>query len=202
MTNQQRSRIVKPQSALTPSEYIQLKAFARIDGVWLSLLWTAAFALYIAGLRSPGYGLAAMLLAVSTPFFVGSRLRHFRDEGLSGVISFRRGWAYTVYVFFYGGLLFALAQWAYLTYLDQGYMMTTITEAFAAPETARALQQTGLEETVEESLAQMGQMRPIDLSLNMLTTNILAGIVLGVPIAVVLQRSGKGAGGEAAGSKP
>lgn len=173
---------------MTPLEYVQLKAFARIDGVWLSLLWTASFALYIVGLRSPGYGLAAMLLAVITPFFVGSRLRHFRDEGLKGVISFRRGWAYTVYVFFYGGLLFALAQWAYLTFMDQGYMMKAITEVFTTPETAKALGQMGMTEALTESLEQIGRMRPIDLSLNMLTTNILAGIVLGMPIAAVLRR--------------
>lgn len=173
---------------MTAPEYVQLKAFARIDGVWLSLLWIASFALYIVGLRSPGYGLAAMCLAVITPFFVGSRLRHFRDESLSGIISFRRGWAYTIYVFFYGGLLFALAQWAYLTFMDQGYMMKTITEALSTPETAEALRQMGMTEALAESLDQLGQMRPIDLSLNMLTTNILAGIVLGLPIAAVIRK--------------
>lgn len=168
---------------MTPSEYVQLKAFARIDGLRLSLLWMAIFALYIVGLTSPGYGLAAMILIIITPFFVGSRLRRFRDDGLEGTISFLRGWAYIVYVFFYGGLLFALAQWAYLTYMDQGYMMKTITEALSAPETVKALQQMGMTETVNESLTQMGEMRPIDLSLNMLTTNILIGMVLGLPIA-------------------
>lgn len=173
---------------MTASDYIQLKAFARIDGVWLSLLWVAAFGLYIIGLRSPGYGLAAMVLAVTTPFFVGSRLRRFRDYGREGSISFLRGWAYIVYVFFYGGLLFALMQWAYLTYLDQGYMMKTIAEALAAPETAEALHKMGMTETVNESLRQMGEMRPIDLSLNMLTTNILLGMILGLPIAAALQR--------------
>ena len=173
---------------MTAPEYIQLKAFARIDGVWLSLLWIAAFALYIVGLRSPGYGLAAMVLAVATPFFVGTRLRHFRDEGLSGTISFMRGWAYTVYVFFYGGLLFALAQWAYLTYMDQGYLLNTITEMLSAPETVEALRQMGMTETLDESLTMLWQMRPIDLSLNMLTTNILMGMLLGLPIAAVIKR--------------
>ena len=81
---------------MTPSEYVQLKAFARIDGLRLSLLWMAIFALYIVGLTSPGYGLAAMILIIITPFFVGSRLRRFRDDGLEGTISFLRGLAYIV----------------------------------------------------------------------------------------------------------
>ena len=173
---------------MTAPEYIQLKAFARLDGAMLSLLWIASFALYVIGLRSPGFGLAAMILAVLTPFFVGSRLRRFRDEGLAGTISFLRGWAYTVFVFFYGGLLFALAQWAYLTYMDQGYLMKSIAEMLSAPETAEALRQMGMAETLSESLAMLGQMRPIDLSLNMLTTNILIGMLVGLPIAAVMQR--------------
>ena len=188
---------------MTPSEYVQLKAFARIDGALLSLLWIAAFALYIVGLTSPGCGLAAIALVVFTPFFVGIRLSHFRDANLKGVISFRRGWAYAVYMFFYGALLFALAQWAYLTFMDQGYMFSTIATAIESPETAEALKQMGMTQAVAESLDQVGQMRPIDLSLNMLTTNILAGIVLGLPIAAVTRRSdGTVTDGKSEMSKP
>jgi hypothetical protein len=176
---------------LTAPEYLQLKAFARIDGARLFLLWTATFALYIIGLTSPIYGLAAMFLLVTTPFFVGSRLRHFRDDSLEGTISFMRGWAYTVYVFFYGSLLFALAQWAYFTYMDNGYLISTITKALNTPETTEALRQMGITESFSESIAMLGEMRPIDLSLNMLTTNIMAGMVLGLPIAAVLQKRGE-----------
>lgn len=176
---------------MTAPEYIQLKAFARLDGARLSLLWMASFALYLAGLKSPGYGLAAMILAIITPFFVGSRLRRFRDDGLEGSISFLRAWAYTVFVFFYGGLIFALAQWAYLTYMDQGYLMNTIAEALAAPETAETLKRLGMTETLDESLDMLGQMRPIDLSLNMLTTNIMLGMFLGLPIAAILRKPPK-----------
>ena len=182
---------------MTAPEYIQLKAFARIDGARLSLLWMASFALYIVGLTSPGYGMAAMILAIVTPFFAGSCLRRFRDNGLEGTISLLRGWAYIVYVFFYGGLLFALAQWAYLTYLDQGYLMSTIAEMLAAPETTTTLRQMGMEENVAESLQMLGQMRPIDLSLNMLTTNILIGIVLGLPIAALMRKPPKWGAGQA-----
>ncbi|MBP5338792.1 MAG: DUF4199 domain-containing protein [Prevotella sp.] len=173
---------------MTAQEYLQLKAFARIDGAKLSLLWIASFALYIIGLTSPGYGLAALVLVLVTPFFVGSCLRHFRDDGLEGSISLLRGWAYTVFVFFYGGLLFALAQWAYLTYMDQGYLMKTITQMLTTPEATESLRQMGLSDALDESLQALGQMRPIDLSLNMLTSNILIGVVLGLPIAAVMQK--------------
>lgn len=177
---------------MTAPEYIQLKAFARIDGALLSLLWIASFALYIVGITSPAFGLASILLAVATPFFVGIRLRHFRDDGLEGTISFLRGWAYTILVFFYGGLLFALVQWAYLTFMDHGYLLTSITDALNSPETMEALTQMNMADTIDESIAMLQQMRPIDLSLNMLTTNIMIGTILGLPIAAILQRKNSG----------
>lgn len=173
---------------MTAPEYIQLKAFARIDGALLSLLWIASFLLYVIGLTSPGYGLAAMILAVVTPFFVGSRLRRFRDDGRNGSISLLRGWVYVIFVFFYGGLIFALAQWAYLTFMDQGFLVKSITQMLSTPETEEALRQMGMGDSLKESLGILGEMRPIDLSLNMLTTNIMIGIVIGLPIAALLQR--------------
>ena len=154
----------------------------------LSLLLITSSALYIIGLTSPSYGLAALVLIIATPFFVGSRLRHFRDDSLQGTISFLRGWAYTILMFFYGGLLLALALWAYLTYMDQGYLLKSLQTAIAVPETAEAVRQMGVAGQIEQSLAMMSQMRPIDMALNMLTTSIMTGIVLGLPIAAILRK--------------
>lgn len=173
---------------MTAPEYIQLKAFARIDGALLSLLLIACTALYIIGLSSPTYGMAAFFLILVTPFFVGSRVRHFRDDSLQGTISFLRGWVYTIMMFFYGGLLLALALWAYLTFLDQGYLLKSINEALTTPETAEAIKQLGMGDQIEQSLSMMSEMRPIDMALNMLTTTIMAGVVLGLPIAALLMR--------------
>ena len=96
---------------MTPAEYIQLKAFARQDGALLALLLVAVFLLYIIGVSNQMLGLAAILLLFYVPFFVGKRLGKFRDYGREGLISFRRGYAYTILVFFYGGVLFAVAQY-------------------------------------------------------------------------------------------
>ena len=130
----------------------------------------------------------ALILILATPFFVGIRLRHFRDDGLQGTISFLRGWVYTILMFFYGGLLLALAVFAYLTFMDQGYLMNNLHQAMTAPETAEALKQMGLSEQIEQSLSMMSEMRPIDLALNMLTTTIMIGIVIGIPIAAILKK--------------
>ena len=46
-------------------------------------------------------------------------------------------------------------------------------------------------QAVDDSLAEMASLRPIDFALNILTVNIVVGAVLGVPIGLVMQRTKK-----------
>ena len=174
---------------MTAPEYIQLKAFARQDGALLALLWMATFFLYIIGVENQMLGLAALLLMVYTPIFVGERLGKFRDYGREGLISFRRAYAYTVFVFFYGGVLLAIAQYLYFAFIDNGYLMTQFSKMVNSNEAQKMLQQYGMTEMMNESLNEMANIRPIDYALNMLTVNISLGFILGVPISLIMQRN-------------
>ena len=173
---------------MTPAEYIQLKAFARVDGALLAVLWIASFACYVAGIANPLFGTMALGLIVFTPFFVARRLGHFRDEGRNGVISLARGWGYSVYVFFYAAVLMAVAQYVYFAFIDQGYLLQSFTTALSTPEAKQMLEMYDMKQAMDESLEMMGQLRPIDYALNVLTVNIMIGIVLGLPIAAVMKR--------------
>lgn len=176
---------------MTPPEYIQLKAFARIDGALLSVIWTCSFACYIVGLTNQTASLAAIALALSSPFFVAYRLIAFRDTAREGIISFMRSWAYVILVFFYGSLIFALVVFAYFAYLDNGYFLYVIQQMINTPEIEQMLKQHQMEEMMGQLMADMSTMRPIDIAINLLTSNILLGIVVGVPIAAILRSSKK-----------
>ena len=177
---------------MTPIEYVQLKAFARQDGALLALLWIATFLLYIIGVSNQLLGLAAFFLMCYTPFFfVGERLGKFRDYGREGVISFRRGYAYTVFVFFYGGVLFAIAQYLYFAYVDHGFLLSQFSKMVTSSEMQQVLKQYGMTQMMDESLQEMANTRPIDFALNMLTINISLGFVMGLPLGLIMQRSVK-----------
>ena len=176
---------------MTPQEYIQLKAFARQDGVLLALLWTGSLYCYIQGLTHPILGIISMLLIVASPFFAASRLRHFRDYGREGIISFSRSYAYTILIFFYAGVLFAIAVYIYFAFLDKGFLMSKIMEMFNSPEGRKALQTYGIEGQMDENLKFLSELRPIDFALNMLTINIITGFFLGIPIAAIMQKAKK-----------
>lgn len=173
---------------MSPIEYVQMKAFARIDGLLLAVLWVFSFVCYVVGLSNPLLSVLAMLLAVSTPFVVAKRLRKFRDVALQGSISLMRGWAFVVFVFFYGSILFALVLYAYFAYIDHGYVIQNLLQMLNAPETAEVISQYGLSESMNISLEQLQSMRPIDLSLNILTSNIMLGIILGFPIGLMMRK--------------
>jgi hypothetical protein len=140
------------------------------------------------GISNGLMGMAAIMMAVMTPFFVAGRLRKFRDEGREGVISFRRSYAYTVFVFFYGAVLLAVAQFLYFAYMDNGYLLSTFSKIVTSAEGKEMLQQYGMTQVAEDSLTEMASLRPIDYALNILTVNIMIGFVLGVPIGLAIQR--------------
>ena len=176
---------------MTAPEYVQLKAYARQDGFFLALLWTASFACYILGVTNHIMEMLALGLAITTPFFVAGRLRKFRDEGREGLISFGRSYAYTIFVFFYGAVLLAVVQFLYFAYMDNGYLLSNFSKMLSTEEGRAMVSQYGMTQMVEEGLAEMANIRPIDYALNMLTINIVLGFILGIPISLVKQRSVK-----------
>ena len=173
---------------MTAPEYIQLKAYARQDGFFLALLWIASFTSNIFGLTSQFMALVSILMAITSPFFVASRLKKFRDEGREGIISFGRSYAYTIFVFFYGAVLLAVVQYLYFAYMDNGYLVNSFAKMMTSEEGRMMLEQYGMTKVVDESLAEMAATRPIDYALNILTINISLGFVLGVPIGLIMQR--------------
>ena len=113
---------------MTPQEYTQLKAFARIDGALLSAIWIASFAAYITGLGNSLLMMIGMAMAVGSLIFAAGRTRRFRDKALNGTISFGRAYVYVILMFFYAAILFAVAQFVYFQFIDNGYLIGKIIE--------------------------------------------------------------------------
>lgn len=174
---------------MTTEEYIQLKAFARIDGAWLALVWTASFALYIGGMTNPLLMMAGMLVAVCSPFFVAARLRRFRDRVREGYLSFRRAYAYSALTFFYGALLFAVAQFVYFQFIDQGYIANRVAEVMGDPQMRQVIKAYGMGQAMDETIQALRDTRPIDYALSYFTTNVIIGILLSLPVAGVMKKT-------------
>ncbi len=173
---------------MTTQEYVQLKAFARQDGALLLLVWIGAFVCYMVGMRQPTLTLLALVTLAATPFFVASRLRRFRDNVRQGTLSFGLGYVYSILVYFYSGLLMTAVTFLYFSFFDRGYLLSQFTALLQSPENQQAMQLYGIAGEMKESLRILGELRPMDFALNILSTIILSGFFWGLPIALFMRK--------------
>ena len=74
--------------------------------------------------------------------------------------------------------------------MDNGYLVNSFAKMMSTDESKMVLEQYGMTQMIDESLAEMAATRPIDYALNILTINISLGFILGVPIGLIMQRKG------------
>lgn len=163
---------------------LQLKAFARQDALLLALLWAASFAC----IMLLNAGLIGNVLALATPFLVGYRLKAFRTQALYGVISFRRAYAYSLYVFIYASLVFALVQYAYFQFLDNGAFAELITTTMK--QVAPVYEQNGVsKEEIKSSMDLITMITPVQWAFMFMMQNLFVGAIISLPIALIGKRN-------------
>lgn len=178
-----------PLLMITRDDFEQLKAFARIDGAVLGALWLLSFACFIGEFYAPVLGLAAVAVGIGSLVFAALRLRRFRDTVLDGRMSFRRGYAYWLLVFFYAALVMALGQFVYFQFLDHGFMAASYAEVMSSPEFKAMLQLYGVRDSEMQLLIDnLNALRPIDIALQFFTSNLILGAAIGLPMAVMMAR--------------
>ena len=174
---------------MTTSEYVQLRAFARVDGAYLGILWIISFSCYLIGMTHPIVGMAGTVMAIYSPFFATVRLRKFRDEVRDGEISFLRSMAYYMLMFFYASILFALAQYAYFAFVDDGFIVRQYASMLLSDEAQEMIKAYGLTmKQVNEGLDELRASSPISIVLNIMTMNITIGIFLSLPVSALTRR--------------
>ncbi len=172
---------------MDPIEFKQLKAFARQEGTYVGLIWIVSFACFIGEFSSPILGLSAMILAVISPFFLAIRLKRFRDQARDGAISFRRALAFCILAFFYASLLFAVAQYVYFRYIDNGFLVSQYTTMFSTPEAKNMMNAFAAGNQIKDGINLLGSLRPIEIVFEFLSMNISIGIIISVPIAAIMK---------------
>lgn len=174
---------------MTTPEYVQLRAFARIDGTYLGILWTMSFACYVIGMTHPFVGFIGTLIAVTSPFFAAKKLWKFRDEVREGTISFLRSMAYYMLMFFYASALFALLQYVYFAFIDNGMLMSQYAQIMQSKEAVSIIQSYGISmRDLNQGIAELRNSSPIMLAFNIMTFNLFVGFMLSWPTALILRR--------------
>ncbi|MGI6221985.1 MAG: DUF4199 domain-containing protein [Prevotella sp.] len=158
---------------------IQLKAFARQDGAILTLVWSVSF---LSFMYAPNSGIGN-LMALLTPVVIIWRMVKFRNYALGGVMSYKRALAYTLYVFFYASVAFALVQFIYLKFIDQGQMNFFLSESFRA--VTPIWEQQGMsQEEIKEYSNMVLEFSPLNKTFIFMMENMFIGFLSSFIIAL------------------
>ncbi len=172
----------------TREEYEQLKEYARRDGAIVGVLWILSFAFFIGEFYNPLLGFVSLVIGVYSLVFASMRLRRYRDTALGGIISFRRALLFSMLVYFYAALLMAAAQFVYFQFIDHGFMLSQYTEITGTPEFKTMLSAYGMRpEDMKLAMDNLAALRPIDIALQFLSTNIILGLLISLPIAAMMK---------------
>lgn len=171
---------------ITPEIIKQAKAYARQDGFLLSLVWIGS----MASMMYMPYSSWGAIMMLSTPFFVGWRLLSFRNSALEGMISFRRAWYYTFFTFMYAALVFALVQYLYFKFLDQGRFFQIMSDAVLVLSEAYKKQGINPEE-LTTALQEAKNTSPVNMAFLFMTYNMLLGTIMSPVIAICCKKEKK-----------
>lgn len=172
----------------TREEYEQIKAFARIDGAIMGVMWIISFACFIAQFYMPLLNMAALIFGIASIIVSAIRLRNFRDNILDGVISYWRAYGYSLLTYFYAALLLAATQYIYFQFIDHGFLLNQYTAMTSSPEFKSMMTLYGIKaDEMKLTMDTIATLRPIDIALQFLTTNLFFGIVISWPMAALIK---------------
>lgn len=182
---------IKAKSDMTLEEIKQLRAYTWYDGIYLTVFWVASFACFIGCMRSDAqhgqlFLSGCSFLAALTPFFVGHRLKKYRNEGLSGHLTYGRGLTYCLRVFTNATVLFALCQFLYMEFLDRGLFQRFMTMTLSDATTQEVLKQVGMPPSI--MLEAVNATTPVSFATSHLVDNLIIGVVLSILIPLFLKK--------------
>ncbi|MBO4851314.1 MAG: DUF4199 domain-containing protein [Prevotella sp.] len=170
---------------MTSEQKLQLRAFARWDGARLGMMWVASFALFVASFSYPFCGILWMATMVATPFLVASLTRAYSEQTPEKHVSYSMAFSHSSRTVFYASLILAIAQWVYFQFMDNGFLINTYAAILTDKENAQRLATMGYtKEMIGQMLDAFRALRPIDIVLQMMFLNMVAGLIISITTAL------------------
>lgn len=132
-----------------------------------------------------------MGLTLCVPFMGYHYARMYRNQVCGGGIGFLHAWAFTVLMYMFAALLAAVAHYIYFRFIDHGYVINTCETMV---DTLARSNMPGMDSyiaTYREALEAARQLSPIDITLQMISSNVFWGSILALPTALFVMRRRK-----------
>lgn len=169
-------------------------------GAVVGLYNIGKFCLFPLSLRSTMAALLFLSLTLMVPYLIYRLTKRYRDQYCDGQIDFARAFIFSMYTLCFGALLASAAYYIYFAYIDGGAMVGALAQSI---EQLQNVELTTLEganaeaitqfsqyiELMQQTIQQIQAMKPIDMTLGMLSNNVSWSIILSLPIALFVKKT-------------
>ena len=169
-----------------------LHKYAMQFGTYMGLFWIFKFILFPAGLRIPFLQLLFLVLTIAVPFLGYYYARMFRNKVCGGSISFFQAWVFTVFMYMFAALLTAVAHYVYFQFIDHGFIVNYYLNLFEELKNMNNIGSMGdTFKQMEEAFMALGNLTPIELTMQLISQNVLYGSFLAIPTALFVMKKKK-----------
>ena len=173
------------------SEETEIKTFyhcAMRGGTQLGLLWIALYASFMASFVTPVFSLFFLALNILSPFYAAYIANGFRRRECNNTLSYSKAFTFVAIMYMCASLLAAVAHFLYFQFMDNGFIIQLLLE------TSDILKENGAQfgEFVTEfnkSVEQLISLGTKGIVFNILSSNIMNGILLSAIIAIFVKRN-------------
>lgn len=149
------------------ASFRQTNAYAMQNGIILGLWAIACQACYVLGLEHHVFSTLWLLMFLGIPVVTYLLTLRFRKiVGFDVNFTFSRGFMHAFLTMMYAAVWASVATFVYMQFFDNGYIFDCFAKQLSAPETIKAMNESGLTQSIAEST---GGRTPVEI-INMLRT--------------------------------
>ena len=135
------------------------------------------------------FGMGFMGISALMPFYLAWRYKQHLKPG--DRVPMGIAWLFSALMFFYASIIAGVGEYIYFQYIDKGRAMEYFMQFLSSPETEAQYKTIGASELLEQSkaaLAELANLTPLDLTLNIFANNLFIALLLSLPVAFVAHR--------------
>lgn len=168
-----------------------MQRYAMLFGTYMGGYWILKFILFPLGLTVPFLSLLFMGLTLGVPFMGYYYVRMYRNQVCGGAISFPQAWIFTVFMYIFAALLTAVAHYIYFRYIDNGFILNTCETQIDMLAQSNVPRIEGYIDMYRDALEMARTYTPIDITIQIMSTNVFIGSVLAIPTALLVMKRKK-----------
>jgi hypothetical protein len=151
-------------------------------GLALGIYWIAKYFFFITSISYPSLNLIYWLLTIAVPVVAWILTKRYRDNELSGEISFFHAWRFGTMLYFFAAVIIALVHFVFYQYIAPHDFLSK-----AYTQVIDVLNQSAVDTTILESFKNVKVPSPIHMAIQGIFNNVFYGILLSIPVAALVR---------------